>query len=166
MSADARRFAALHLAAYLREHGYEGALDADAEVAILPGADAVGPNNEAILLELARRRIAVARPAPATPTLQHRQEHLVFLGARGQLEPARGRSALRRAVAMIMLGSGLAIRRLRGRPVLWIRRTTLRTRRDGDPAERMLAILLRVFARQTDLASAPNLVDTVGSDPR
>ncbi len=166
MSADARRFAGLHLADFLRQHGYEGALDAEAEVAILPGADAVGPNNEAILLELARRSITVARPAPAAPALQHRHEHLVFLGARGQLEPARGQSAMRRAVGMIMLATGLAIRRLRGRPVLWVRRTTLRTRRANDPAERLLALLLRIWARQAELASVPNLVDTVGSEPR
>ncbi len=162
MSADARRFAALHLADFLREHGYEGAQDAASEVAVLPGAAAVGPNNESLLLELARRSIVVVRPAPASPSAQHRQDHLVFLGVRGQLEPARGQSARRRAIAMAMLGTGLAMRRLRGRPILWVRRATLRRRRNGDPAERLLLLLLRVLARQVDLASVPEQVDTAG----
>jgi hypothetical protein len=164
MSADARRFAALHLADYLREHGYDGAIDADAEVGLLPVADAVGPNNEGLLLELARRRIVVVRPAPASPLAQHRQQHLVFLGVRGQLDPARGQSAWRRALAIASLGVGLGIRRLRGRPILWVRRATLRRRRDRDPAERVLALSLRLFAQQADLERVPNLVDTVGAD--
>jgi hypothetical protein len=165
MSADARRFAALHLAGYLREHGYEGALDAHAHVAILPVADAVGPNNEGLLLELARRRIAVVRPAPATPRAQHRQEHVVFLGVRGQLDPARGKSTLGRVLGSAFLASSLLVRRVQGRPFLWVRQATLRPRRLHDPGERLLARLLRVLARQVDLESAPHLVDTVGSEP-
>lgn len=165
MSADARRFAALHLADYLREHGYEGALDPDAEVAVLPVGDAVGPNNEGLLLELARRHIVVARPAPLTSAAQHRQEHIVFLGVRGQLEPGRGQSAFRRVFETAVLGLGLGVRRLRGRPILWARRATLRRRRNGDPAERLLALLLRLLARQVELERVPHLVDTVGAEP-
>jgi len=70
MSADAVRFAALHLAGYLREHDYEGAADARGEVALLPAGDAVGPNNEALLLDLARRGLVVQRPVPTTPMAQ------------------------------------------------------------------------------------------------
>jgi hypothetical protein len=164
MSADARRFAALHLAEYLREHSYEGALDADAAVAVLPVGDAVGPHNDGLLLELARRNIVVVRPVPDTPSAQHRQEHLVFLGVRGQLDPGRGQSAVRRAIGSAMLGAGIVGRRVQGRPILWVRSATLRERRSRDPAERLLAVLLRSFAREVDLAAAPNLVDTVGSE--
>jgi hypothetical protein len=147
----------------LREHGYEGALDAEAEVAVLPVADAVGPSHDGLLLELARRSITVVRPAPDTPMAQHAQEHLVFLGVRGQLDPGRGQSAVRRVVGVAMLAMGLVVRRAQGRPVLWARSATLRERRSGDPAERVLALGLRLSARQVETDRVPNLVDTVGS---
>jgi hypothetical protein len=166
MSADARRFAALHLSGFLREHGYEGATEPRAEVAVLPGADAVGPGNEALLLELARRSIVVVRPAPDTPGAQHRQDRLIFLGVRGQLDPTRGQSALRRAIGSAFLASGLVLRRIQGRPILWVRQATLRPRRTRDPAERLLARLLRVFARQVDLDAVPRRVDSTGPEPR
>jgi hypothetical protein len=63
-----------------------------------------------------------------------------------------------------MLGAGIVGRRVQGRPILWVRSATLRERRSRDPAERLLAVLLRSFAREVDLAAAPNLVDTVGSE--
>lgn len=162
MSADAKRFAALHLARYLREHGYEGARDARGEVALLPGADAVGPRNESLLLELARRDLAVLRPVPASPASQHRQRHLVYLGVKGQLDPTRGQPAVRRAVGATVLGAGALGRRLQGRPILWVRRATLRDRRHRDPAERLLALLLRLFAREVTLQEVPALVDDRG----
>lgn len=165
MSADACRFAALHLADFLREHGYDGALEAEAEVAIVPGADAVGPKNERLLLELARRGIVVVRPAPIVPLAQHRQKALVFLGVSGQLEPARGQSALQRVFAMALLGSGLGIRRVSGRPILWVRRATLRRRRTRDPIERLLVLLLRLAAREVDLDSVPHMMDARRAKP-
>ena len=48
MSADAQRFAALHLCGFLREHGYEGAEEPRREVAVVPVADGVGPGQRAI----------------------------------------------------------------------------------------------------------------------
>ncbi len=158
MSTDARRFAALHLAGYLREHDYDGAAEPKGEVAVLPGADAVGPKNEALLLELARRDLVVARPAPDTPSAQHRQRHLLFLGVKGQLDPTRGQPVTRRVLGAGMLGLGLVVRRLQGRPVLWVRRATLREPRLKDPAERLLALLLRLLARDVPLEDAAVLV--------
>ena len=163
MSADARRFASLHLADYLRRHGYDGARDAEAEVAVLPVADAVGPSHDGLLLELARRNITVVRPAPVTPLAQHAQEHLVFLGVRGQLDPSRGQSAVRRVFGVAMVGAGLVVRRAQGRPVMWARSATLRERRSGDPAERAVALGLRLLARRVEPEAVPNLVDTVGA---
>jgi hypothetical protein len=161
MSADARRFASLHLAGYLREHRYEGAVDPSGEVAVLPGGDAVGPNNEGLLLELARRGHVVARPVPALPMAQHRQPHLVFLGVTGQLDPTRGQGAVRRVTGVAMLGVGLLVRRLRRRPMLWVRRATLRPRRTADPIERVTAVLLRALARDVDVQQvAASLDDT------
>ncbi len=99
MSADAQRFAALHLADFLREHGYEGARDAAHEVAIVPGRGRVsGPHNERLLLELARRSAVVraTRSRRASRSSTPRRD-LVFLGVRGQLDPSRGRPIARRA---------------------------------------------------------------------
>jgi len=159
MSADAQRFAALHLAGFLDRHGYEGAQAARGEIALLPGADAVGPNNEPLLLDLSRRGLVVLRPAPDTPLAQHAQEHLVFVGVKGQLDPTRGQAAGRRVVGLAMLGLGLLLRRIAGRPLLWLRRGTLRQRRRRDPAEWLLALPLRLFARQVELDDVPGLVD-------
>jgi len=158
MSTDAQRFAAFHLADYLREHGYEGALDARDQIALVPVADAVGPTNERLLLELARRSTAVVRPSPATPWALHEQNGLVFLGVRGQLDPGRGQPSARRVILTALLGGGLLARRLQRRPILWIRRATLRARRPGDPSECLLALLLRLLARQVDLEDVPDLV--------
>jgi hypothetical protein len=158
MSADARRFAALHLAGFLRRYGYAGAAEARGEVAVLPGGDAVGPNNEALLLELARQGLVVARPVPATPLAQRRQRHLVFLGVAGQLDPTRGAAAGRRVLGLSALGAGLLLRRLQRRPALWVRRATLRDRHGRDPAERLLALALRALARQVPPAEVPALV--------
>ncbi len=126
MSADAQRFAALHLADYLREHGYEGATDPQRIVAVVPVGDAVGPSNERLLLELARRGAVVARPAPRTPMELHRRPALAFLGVRGQLDPCRDRGAGQRVVSVAALAGGLIVRRLQGRPIAWIP--------PGDPA--------------------------------
>jgi len=147
MSADVQRFAALHLADFLREHGYEGARDAARQLALLPVADAVGPANERLLVELARRDVVVVRPAPSSPRALHEQADLVFLGVRGQLDPGRGQSAARRVISVTLLGLGLLVRRLQGRPMSWVRRATLRPRRRGDPVETLLAVLLRLLAR-------------------
>jgi hypothetical protein len=161
MSADARRFAALHLAGYLREHGYQGSRDARAQLAVLPVADAVGPGNEALLLDLARRDMTVVRPVPSSPVTQHVQRHLVFLGVKGQLEPTRGQSAARRVMGVGMLGLGLVGRRLQGRPMLWVRQATLLERFGADPAELVMAVMLRVFARSVPLDQVPRIVDDV-----
>jgi len=166
MSADVRRFAALHLAGYLREHGYEGARDARAQLAVLPVADEVGPGNEGLLLDLARRDMTVIRPAPSTPLTQHAQEHLVFLGVKGQLDPTRGQSIARRVIGLGLLGVGLAVRRLRGRPVLWVRQATLRARSNADPDERLMAAMLRPFARSVPLDEVPRLVDDAKVDAK
>ncbi len=159
MSADARRFAALHLAGYLRIHGYEGAREARAQLAVLPVSGEVGPQNEVLLLELARRDMTVVRPAPSTPSAQHAQRHLVFVGVKGQLDPTRGQPAARRVLGTAMLSAGLLARRLQRRPVLWVRRATLRERSQTDPAERLLALLLRPLARTVALDAVPSLVD-------
>ena len=158
MSADARRFAGLHLAAYLRRHGYQGAVAPAGEVAILPAGDAVGPSNEGLLLELARRGLVVARPVPCTAREQQRQHHLVFLGVKGQLDPTRGLTPARRVIGAATLAGGLLVRRLRGRPILWIRQATLLERRTRDPAERLLVLVLRLLARDVALADAPALL--------
>ena len=154
MSADVQRFAGLHLASFLREHGYEGAVEPRRAVAVVPVADGVGPANERLLLELARRDAVVARPAPRTPAELHRRSALVFLGVRGQLDPCREQGAARRVVSLAALAGGLLVRRLQGRPVRWVRRATLRPRQPGDPVEVLTALLLRALARQVSLEEA------------
>jgi hypothetical protein len=150
MSADAQRFAGLHLSGFLREHGYEGPLDAVHEVAIVPVADAVGPSNERLLLELARRSAVVLRPAPASIRELHAQADLTFLGVRGQLDPSRGWPVAKRLVSLIGIGAGLLVRGLQRRPVTWVRRATLLPRRPRDPLELVLAVALRLLARQAE----------------
>jgi hypothetical protein len=51
------------------------------------------------------------------------------------------------------------LRRIEGRPILWVRQATLRERRSHDPAERLLALLLRLLARDVKLQDVPSLVD-------
>lgn len=163
MSADARRFAALHLAGYLRRHGYEGAQEPAGEIALVPVGAAVGPGNESLLLELARRSLVVQRPSPTSLSAQrraHAEGRLVFLGTKGQLDPSRGQPVSRRLAAALALTVGLPLRRGQRRPVLWLRRHTLRPKRARDPLERLVALLLRSFAREVAIEHVPALVDT------
>jgi hypothetical protein len=150
MSADAQRFAGLHLSGFLRQHGYEGAGEAARELAIVPVGDAVGPHNERLLLELARRSTVVLRPPPATIRELHAQPELVFVGVRGQLDPSRGQPIARRIAFAVGWSGGLLVRALRRRPALWLRRATLHARRPRDPLELLTVILLRVLARQVE----------------
>ena len=151
MSVDVQRFAGLHLCGFLREHGYEGAVEPQREVAVVPVGDSVGPANEQLLLELARRGAVIARPAPKTPAELHRRSELLFLGVRGQLDPCREQGAARRVASLAALAGGLAVRRLQRRPVRWTRRATLRPRQPRDPIEVLTALLLRALARQVSL---------------
>lgn len=152
MSPDVQRFAELHLAGFLREHGYEGAREPAREIAVVPVADGVGPSNESLLLDLARRDTVVVRPAPARPGELHRQPVIVFLGVRGQLDPGRDLAPARRAIGVLMLVAGLLVRRLQRRPMLWVRRATLRDRQPRHPAEVLVVAALRLLARQVSLA--------------
>jgi hypothetical protein len=154
MPTDVQRFAALHLAGFLRRYGYEGAHDPRRVVGVVPVADAVGPANEHLLLDLARRDAIVARPAPRTPAELHRQADLAFVGVRGQLDPCRGQGAARRVVSVAALAGGLLVRRLQRRPILWVRQATLRRRRPNDAAEAATALLLRALARQLTVGEA------------
>jgi hypothetical protein len=165
MSADARRFAGLHLADSLRHYAYEGAEDARGQVALVPVGAAVGPNNEILLLELARRGLVVQRPSPSGRRQLHEaqgQRRLVYVGTKGQLDPSRGAAVLLRVAAAGVTAVGLVVRRVQGRPVLWLRRNTLRPKRTRDPVERLLAPLFRAFAREVPLDEVPALVDPAG----
>jgi hypothetical protein len=62
-----------------------------------------------------------------------------------------------------LLAAGLLLRRLGGRPVLWVRQATLRGRSGNDPAERLVALLLRLLAREVRLHEVPALA---GGDGR
>ncbi len=167
MSEEAQRFAALHLADVLRAHGYEGARDPQREVAIVPVADAMGPAGERLLLELARCETVVARPAPATPAELHGHEALAYFGVRGQLDTCRGQGAGRRVISVAALAGGLLLRRLRGRPVLWMRLASPRLRRPRDAAEMLVALLLRALARQVRIEEAAALlVEPPGEEKR
>jgi hypothetical protein len=162
MSTDAKRFAALHLADFLRTYGYEGARDARGEVAVVPTGAFVGPGNEVLLLSLARRDLVVRRPSPCGPLQLHRFHaagRLVFLGKRGQLDPGRGRPIVRRVPSTGLIAVGLVLQRLQRRPFLWLRRQTLRPRRPGDPSEWLLASAFRLLAREVEIVDVPALVD-------
>jgi hypothetical protein len=166
MSFDARRFAGLHLAGYLRDHGYEGAEEPRREIALVPTGAAVGPGNEQLLLELARRGMVVQRPSPTGMHALH-QAHadgrLVYLGTMGQIDPTRGDGVMRRVTGAGLGSLGLVIRRVGGKPILWLRRNTLRPKRAKDPVERLLAPLFRLFAREVEIEEVPELVDGNGA---
>ena len=162
MSADARRFAGLHLADYLRRHDYEGAEDPRGQVALVPVGAAVGPTTEILLLELARRGLVVQRPSPRSRRRLHEaqgQRRLVYVGTKGQLDPGRGAAVLPRVAAAGVTAAGLVVRRVQGRPILWLRRNTPRPKRTRDPVERVLAPLFRAFAREVSMEQVPALVD-------
>ncbi|MEX1295608.1 MAG: sulfotransferase [Candidatus Limnocylindrales bacterium] len=165
MSADARRFADLHLASYLREHGYEGAVEPRRSVAVVPVGAAVGPSNERLLLDLARRGIVVERPAPTGVNAlrrAHAEGRLLCLGTKGQLDPSRGQGVRARTFTVLAAVIGLPLRRLQGRPVLWLRRHTLRQKRPTDPVERIVSPLFRLLAREVSIEEAADLVDARG----
>jgi hypothetical protein len=154
MAADVQRFAELHLADFMRAHGYEGGREPRGQLVVLPVADGVGRGNEQLLVELARRETEVVRPAPRDGAAILRGPAVLFLGVRGQLDPGRGHAPSRRVLAASVLASGLLWRRLRGRPVPWLRRATLRERRTRDPVELLIALALRLAARQVTLEHA------------
>lgn len=148
MPPDVQRFAALHLAEYLTEHGYPEPRPAAGRVAIVPVADAVGARHEDLLLGLARRDLVVERPAPRSAADLRSQEGLIFMGVRGQLDPVRESAPLRRAASLLLLAALLVERRASGRPVLWVARATTRARRASDPGELLVVTLLRLLARR------------------
>ncbi len=162
MSFDARRFAGLHLADHLRRHGYDGAEEPRRRIAVVPGGAAVGPDNELLLLDLARRGMVVERPSPTDVAALHRAHadgRLIYLGTKGQLDPTRGATLVRRVQGVVLGSSGLVLRRLQGQPILWLRRSTLRPKRVKDPLERILAPMFRVFAREVPIEQVAELVD-------
>lgn len=161
MSADARRFAGLHLSEYLRAHGYEGAEEPRRAVAVVPVGAGVGPDNELLLLELARRGMVVERPAPtemSTLHEAHSDQRLLYLGTRGQLDPSRGQGIGRRMQAAAYTTAGLMLRWLQRRPIMWLRRNTLRPKRTKDPVERLVSPFFRAFAREVSIEEAADLV--------
>ena len=135
---------------------------ADSQLAVLEYQDVIA-TVRASLIEVdgfARRQLVVERPAPVTPMAQRRARHLVFLGVKGQLDPTRGQPPMRRVVGTAMLAAGLLLHRLQGRPMLWVRTATLRSRR-RDAIERAMVLLLRSLAREVRLGEVPGLVDDV-----
>ena len=89
MPAAERRFAGVHLAGYLREHGYAEARTAEGSVAVVPVGTAVGPANDGVLLDLAHRYMEVVRPTPTDVATIDSADEVVFVGVRGQLDPFR-----------------------------------------------------------------------------
>jgi hypothetical protein len=150
MPPDVQHFAALYLARYLDGHGYEGALRPRARVALVPIGDAVTARDEDLLLDLSRHDLGVVRPSPRRASDLRRYRRLVFVGARGQLDPWRNGSAIERVLNSVGLATLLLVRRLKRRPVRWVRETSRRERFDSDPVEVVIASLLYLFARPVD----------------
>jgi Sulfotransferase family len=148
MPAAERRFAGVHLAALLREHGYEDARTAEGSVAIVPVGSAVGPGNDGILLELARRYIEVVRPTPADVAALDAADEVVFVGVRGQLDPFREMTGSAHTAALFRLASVLVRRRLRRAPVHWYDTTTSWPSLRRAPSEVATLLLVRTLARR------------------
>ena len=150
MDDDVQRFASLHLARYLNEHGYDGARRAGSRLALLPFDDVVAPHDERFLLDLAARDVALIRPTPRHAAHLRRHKHIVFFGVRGQLDPLRNGGRVERVRNTTRLAALLLLRRLQGRPVLWVRRPSLREPRPTDACEIAIAAQLRLFARSVE----------------
>jgi hypothetical protein len=162
MAPAEQRFAALHLAAFLEEHGYEGALPSRASVVVVPVGDAIVARHESVLLGLAERDLTVRRPPPRSPAVLARLARarpVAFVGISGQLATARPRGARDRAAYLVRLLRLLLESRMRRRPVLWVRQATLRSRRPRDPVERVTALLLRSLARSVEPRDVARLID-------
>jgi hypothetical protein len=87
------------------------------------------------VLGLAALDSVIMRPTPHRPATLARLLDLVFIGVRGQLEPGRGASLGHRVEGLARLAVLLVGRRLRGRPVPWLRISTQRRRRPRDAGE-------------------------------
>ena len=129
MPAAERRFAGVHLAGYLREHGYAEARTAEGSVAVVPVGTAVGPANDGVLLDLAHRYMEVVRPTPTDVATIDSADEVVFVGVRGQLDPFRELAPSAHVAAIGGLARLLLRRRLRRAPATWYPRTTSRERR-------------------------------------
>ena len=164
MAPEAQRFASVHLVRYLDEHGYEGGRKPRHRVAIVPAGAQIGAKHEGLLVDLAARDTAVVRPAPRHFSDLRRQRRLVYFGLKGQLDPSRNWPVARRLGALVGLVALGLERRIRRRPLLWVRKQTLRTRRATDPFERLTAVVLRVLARPTDVRRVPEHVGLLTVD--
>ena len=166
MPPEVQRFAAVHLARYLDEHDYEGASRPSERVAIVPAADQIGAKHERLLVELAAHGAAVIRPAPRHLSDLRRQRRLVYFGLKGQLDPSRNWPKRRRLASLGGLTLLALERRVRRRPLLWVRRNTLRSRRATDPFERLTALVLRFLARRTETLDVPVRVGLLTANER
>ena len=118
MSADVQRFAGLHLAPFLREHGYEGAVEPRREVAVVPWPTLwARPTSGCCLswhgsMRSSRgRRQRRRRSCSVDPPLSS------SASAGSSIHPRQG--AARRVISLAALAGGLLVRRLQGRPVGW-----------------------------------------------
>jgi nitrous oxide reductase len=151
MPAPERRFAGVHLAAFLREHGYEDVRTAEGTVALVPVGAAVGAGNDGILLELARRYLEVIRPTPADVASIDAADEIAFVGVRGQLDPFRGMTGSGHVGGLVRLAGVLIRRRLRRVPVSWYPVATTWPRLPRSPAELWTLLLLRALGRRTPI---------------
>lgn len=153
MDAPTQRFAALHLAGFLDEHGYPGARAARGTVALVPCGDALPEAADGILTGLAARDLVILRPVPRTVGPLATAERVIFAGLPGQLALARpsGRSATVRLLAAT--GRLLVLRALRRRPVSWVAVATEVPPMPRLAVERGTTLLLRLLARRTALAA-------------
>ncbi len=147
MDPAAARYAAIHLRDHLRAHGYEGAEDPVATIAVVPVGRRLAVRFEPIVLACAAAGIDLPEPAPRQPAELGRCERILFWGQPGQIGLDLGSGAAERTVALARLALLLAGRRLRGRPALWVRRQSTMPANPGDPGERATARLLRLLAR-------------------
>ena len=106
--------------------------------------------------------MVVERPSPTDIDglrRAHATGRLIYLGTKGQLDPTRGQAGRRRVLGAALGSLGLVLRRVGGKPVLWLRRNTLRPKRVRDPLERFQAALFRALAREVSIEEAAELVD-------
>lgn len=159
MDPAVQRFAALHCRELLRAHGYEGARDPARTIAIVPVGDLEAARIEGTLLALAAQDVAIAEPTPLTPAALGEHAHIVLWGGPDQLGLRLGSGALGRTAGIARLALLLAVRRLTGRGVIWIRRRSTWPARRHDRAGRVVVDLLRAFAHQGKPWDLPALLD-------
>lgn len=154
MSESHRRVASLVCREQLEIFGYEGARQPSRAVALVPLGDTIAAKLEGLVTGLADHDAVIAEPPPLSVAELARYPDLVFWGLRDQLGLWLGTSAFQQTVNLMRLAAQLSIRRLTGRPALWVARHSQAPARHR-PADRVASRLVQALSRRVAREDLP-----------